>query len=277
MPELPEVETIVRWLRPLLVGEKVLAAELLWERTLAAPSPSVFTEAIRDRTVASISRRAKFIHFLLSSSPTLSLILHLRMSGEIRLEPEEYRPRGHDRLLLRLSGKKTLVFHDPRKFGRAWLVDNPAVVLGYLGPEPLSHEFTPIWLYEALRRHHRPLKSLLLDQTFLAGLGNIYADEALHRSRLHPLRLSDTISEDEARRLHAAIQQVLQEGIANNGASIDWVYRGGSFQNHFRVYRRTGLPCPNCGTPIERLILNQRRAHFCPSCQPRNREECNGI
>lgn len=270
MPELPEVETIVRGLRPLLIGKTIRSAEVLWERALAMPSPSVFAQAICGRRIAAVSRRAKFIHVLLSPSPTLSLLVHLRMSGDLHLEAENYQASPHDRLLLYLSEGKTLVFRDPRKFGRVWLVDDSDAVFGHLGLEPLSYEFTSYWLHEALHRHHRPLKSLLLDQTFLAGLGNIYADEALHRSRLHPLRLSDTISKEEAQRLHAAIQQVLQEGIAHNGASIDWAYRGGGFQNHLRVYGRTGLPCPTCGTPIERLVVNQRSAHVCPSCQPRN-------
>lgn len=270
MPELPEVETIVCGLRPLLIGKTILSADVLWERTIAMPSPWAFANAIRGRGIATISRRAKFIHILLSPFPAISLILHLRMSGDLRLEEENYQATRHDRLLLRLSDRKTLVFRDPRKFGRVWLVDDPAVVFRHLGLEPLSHEFTYLWLHEILRRHRRPLKSLLLDQTLLAGIGNIYADEALHRSCLHPLRLSDTITTEEAQRLHAAIQQVLQEGIAHNGASIDWAYRGGGFQNHFRVYGRTGLPCPTCGTRIERLVINQRSAHFCPSCQPRN-------
>ncbi len=270
MPELPEVETIVRGLQILLVGQTILSADVLWERTLATPSPPVFARAIRGRSIVSISRRAKFIHALLSPPPVTSLIIHLRMSGDLRLEAGNYQTETHDRLLFRLSDGKALVFRDPRKFGRVWLTDDPTVVFGRLGVEPFSDGFTCSWLHEMLRRYHRPLKSLLLDQTFLAGLGNIYTDEALHRSRLHPLRLSDTISQEEAQRLYSAILQVLQEGIANNGASIDWVYRGGGFQNHFRVYRRTGLPCPNCGTPIERLIVHQRSAHFCPSCQPRN-------
>jgi formamidopyrimidine-DNA glycosylase len=268
MPELPEVETIVRWLRPLLTGKTVVTAELLWRRTLAAPSPQAFLETLPGHTIDGLSRRAKFLHVLLN--PPASLLFHLRMSGDLRLESPGYVAGQHDRLLLHLSDGLVLVFHDPRKFGRVWLTDNPAPLLASLGPEPLSEAFTPDWLYQALHQHRRRLKPLLLDQTFLAGLGNIYADEALHRSRLHPLRLSHTITTTEARRLHTAIRQVLQEGIRLNGASIDNVYRHGSFQTRFRVYGRAGKPCLSCGTPIVRLTIGQRSAHFCPVCQTRS-------
>ena len=140
-------------------------------------------------------------------------------------------------------------------------------VLGRLGPEPLSQSFTSYWLYDALRSRHRQLKPLLLDQTFLAGLGNIYTDEALHMAKLHPRALSDSVTAKQAERLHQAIQVILQEGIRRNGASIDWVYRGGDFQNHFRVYGRDGEPCPVCGTAIQKIIVGQRGTHICPSCQ----------
>jgi formamidopyrimidine-DNA glycosylase len=161
----------------------------------------------------------------------------------------------------------TLVFSDPRKFGRIWLVDDPSVIFQTLGPEPLSGEFTPTWLDTALCAQRRQLKPLLLDQSFLAGLGNIYTDEALHMARLHPLTPSNSITAEEAEILWMAIRQVLEEGIRRNGASIDWVYRGGDFQNHFRVYGRQGKPCPVCGTIIERIVVGQRGTHFCPKCQ----------
>jgi formamidopyrimidine-DNA glycosylase len=140
-------------------------------------------------------------------------------------------------------------------------------VLGRLGPEPLSQSFTSHWLYDALRSRHRQLKPLFLDQTFLAGLGNIYTDEALHMAKLHPRTLSDSVTAKQAERLHQAIQTILQEGIRRNGASIDWVYRGGDFQNHFRVYGRDGEPCPVCGTTIQKIIVGQRGTHICPNCQ----------
>jgi formamidopyrimidine-DNA glycosylase len=264
MPELPEVETIANNLRPALVGKTILNANLRWKRTLATPSAAKFKRGIRGQEIRGISRRAKFLVFQLSLD---FLVIHLRMSGDMLAVIGGYTPAKHDRLILELSGDTTLVFHDPRKFGRAWLVKDPNEVLGNLGPEPLGPVFTAQWLYENLRQRKRQLKPLLLDQTFVAGIGNIYADEALHRARLHPLVRSDRVSEKRAEDLWLAVRAVLEEGIRRNGASIDWVYRGGDFQNHFRVYGRGGETCPVCGTIVERITVGQRSTHFCPSCQ----------
>jgi formamidopyrimidine-DNA glycosylase len=266
MPELPEVETIVNNLRPALIGKTVLSAELRWRRTLAAPSASAFQARIVGQTIAGLSRRAKFVHVQLSAA---SLIIHLRMSGDLLAVLGGYRPEKHDRLLLKLTGDTTLVFADARKFGRVWLLDDPAAVFADLGPEPLSPEFTPAWLHAALHARRRQLKSLLLDQTFIAGLGNIYTDEALHLARLHPLLLSNAIDADQAEALWLSIRTVLEDGIRHNGASLDWVYRGGDYQNHFRVYGRAGQKCPACGAKIQRVPVGQRSTHFCPKCQVR--------
>ena len=264
MPELPEVETIARTLRPALIGQSILSADLRWNRTLATPSPAMFKKNIRGQQIQEMTRRAKFLCLQLS---TYSLLIHLRMSGDLLAVLGGYKPAKHDRLILKLTGDVTLVFADTRKFGRVWLVDDPAEIFRDLGPEPLSDQFTPAWLYTALHAQRRQLKPLLLDQTFLAGLGNIYTDEALHLARLHPLTPSDTVTENEAEILWMAIREVLEAGIRHNGASIDWVYRGGDFQNHFRVYGRDGEPCFVCGTKIERIIVGQRGTHFCPQCQ----------
>ena len=264
MPELPEVETIVRTLRPALVGKTILSSELLWNRSLAWPSPAMLQKRIRGQQIQDVSRRAKFIHIQLSES---HLIIHLRMSGDLLVIIGGYQPAKHDRLILRLTGDVTLAFTDPRKFGRVWLVEDPAEIFQRIGPEPLSEAFTPAWLHAALHAQRRQIKSLLLDQSFLAGLGNIYTDEALHKARLHPLTVSNSISMEEAEILWMSIRQTLEEGIRRNGASIDWVYRGGDFQNHFRVYGRQGQPCPICGTKIERIVIGQRGTHFCPVCQ----------
>jgi len=264
MPELPEVETIIRSLRPALLGKNVLSANLRWNRTLMSPSPAKFKILIQGQQILDIVRRAKFLQFKLS---TYQLIIHLRMSGDLLVVKGGYQAAIHDRLILNLADETTLVFSDPRKFGRVWLVEDPAEIFQTLGPEPLSSEFSPGWLYAALHNRQRQLKPLLLDQSFLAGLGNIYTDEALHLARLHPLTRSDWVSEEEAARLWMAIRQVLEEGIRRNGASIDWVYRGGDFQNHFRVYGRQGESCPVCGTKIQRIVVGQRGTHFCPNCQ----------
>jgi len=266
MPELPEVETIARKLKPELVGKTILEADLRWPRTLAYPSARKFKQQIKGQKILRVGRRAKYLDFSLSG---FDLLIHLRMSGDLFIKEGKIKPEKHDRLILKLTGDKTLVFNDTRKFGRIWLTANPENVLGKLGPEPLSGDFTPQWLHAALHNKHRQLKPLLLDQTFLAGLGNIYTDEALHIARLHPLAVSDSITANQARALQDAVRKVLEEGIRRNGASIDWVYRGGEFQNHFRVYDRKGKPCPVCGTKIERIVVGQRSTHYCPKCQMR--------
>ena len=277
MPELPEVETIARVLRDgsgdyqtSIIGCQVTRADLLWERTLAAPAPGKFQELIIGQTIRSLSRRGKFLVFSLTD---LTLLIHLRMSGDMRVESAcadagEPRPfEKHDRLALEFNNGQRLVFNDTRKFGRAWLVKDPAEVLGGLGPEPLDDLLTPDTFFDMLHTRSRQLKPLLMDQSFIAGLGNIYTDEALHLAKLHPLALSDQITQEASARLLTAIREVLGEGIRRNGASIDWVYRGGDFQNHFSVYGRAGSPCPVCGTPIERLVVGQRGTHICPNCQ----------
>jgi formamidopyrimidine-DNA glycosylase len=283
MPELPEVETIARTLREggqeraPVVGRVILGASLLWARTLAVPSPEIFAGRLPGQRIEAVGRRGKFLIFQLSLD---ALLIHLRMSGDIRTEPlvdESGVPlplRPHDRLALDLSGDAPgapglrMAFNDTRKFGRAWLVPDPELVTGGLGPEPLQPHFSAEDLYRRLQAHHRQVKPLLLDQSFLAGLGNIYTDEALHLARIHPLRLSDSLSPDEAARLWVAIRAVLAEGIRRNGASIDWAYRGGDFQNAFNVYQRAGEPCANCGAPVVRILVGQRGTHFCPICQP---------
>ena len=272
MPELPEVETIARKLKPHLLGRTIQGAQLRWQRTLAFPSPTKFRERIRGQEIKEVTRRAKYFILRLSD---YSLLIHLRMSGDLSIKEEsKIKPEKHDRLILSLlssslgnSTPSHLVFNDTRKFGRVWLTADPEEVLGMLGPEPLSRRFTPAWLHTALQGKHRLLKPLLLDQTFIAGLGNIYTDESLHLAKLHPLASSDSVTVSQAGLLQQAICAVLKEGIRRNGASFDWVYRGGEYQNHFRVYDRAGKPCPVCGTNIERIIVGQRSTHFCPACQ----------
>jgi len=264
MPELPEVETFVRQLKPALVGKTILSADLRWNRTLAAPAPKKFREQIVGQKIKDVSRRAKYLVFQLSS---FQLLIHLRMSGDLLIKNSTIGPEKHDRLVLKLSGNKSLIFNDTRKFGRVWLTANQEDVLGKLGPEPFSKEFTPQWLHTALHTRKRQLKPLLLDQTFLAGLGNIYTDEALHMAKLHPVAASDSVTAQQAEALHEAIRKVLKAGIRRNGASIDWAYRGGQFQNYFRVYDREGTACPVCGTEIRKLIVGQRGTHVCPNCQ----------
>jgi formamidopyrimidine-DNA glycosylase len=277
MPELPEVETIARVLREgsgdyqsSIIGCRVTGAKLLWNRTLATPSPKQFFEQVVGQSIRSLSRRGKYLIFSLTD---LTLLIHLRMSGDMRVEnasDDAGNPRPfekHDRLALEFNNGQRLILNDTRKFGRAWLIKDTAEVLGTLGPEPLDNTLTPGKFFNMLHSRGRQLKPLLMDQRFIAGLGNIYTDEALHLARLHPQALSDQVTQEGSAKLLAAIREVLGEGIRRNGASIDWVYRGGDFQNYFRVYGHTGNPCPNCGTPIVRLVVGQRGTHICPNCQ----------
>jgi formamidopyrimidine-DNA glycosylase len=275
MPELPEVETIRNRLRlggpesPPLPGRLITGACLLWDRTLAVPSAQEFPSRIAGQTIRDIDRRGKFMIFRLSQD---ALLIHLRMSGDLLLRPASAGLAPHDRLVLELDadpqvGNLRLAFNDTRKFGRAWLVEDPAQVVGSLGPEPFDPSITAQVFQQMLYSRRRQLKPLLLDQSFLAGLGNIYTDEALHLAGLHPLRLSDSLEPAESGLLLESIRQVLLEGIHRQGASIDWVYRGGDFQNYFRVYGRKGEACPTCGAPVERILVGQRGTHFCPNCQ----------
>ncbi|MCB9111490.1 MAG: bifunctional DNA-formamidopyrimidine glycosylase/DNA-(apurinic or apyrimidinic site) lyase [Anaerolineales bacterium] len=273
MPELPEVETIARAIEPDVTGRVIVAADVRWARTIAIPSAKKFKEQVAGQRVLGVGRRAKYLILRLEN---YNLLIHLRMSGDLAVRKGKIKAEKHDRLILALRGKRGeesyLAFNDTRKFGRVWLTDKPETVLGKLGPEPLGSEFTPQWLYENLRKRSRRLKPLLLDQTFLAGVGNIYADESLHMAKLHPLGLSNAVTLKQAKALHEAIQSVLKEGIRRNGASIDWVYRGGEYQNHFRVYDREGKPCPVCGTEIQKITVGQRGTHVCPKCQPLERK-----
>ncbi len=278
MPELPEVETIVRSLRggaakerqiaesaaPSILGKTITRAEVLWARTLAEPDKPEFTSRVTGQRIETLWRRAKYLCFTLSED---TLIIHLRMSGDLLLEAPTDPIAAHHRLMLYLDTDQRLAFNDTRKFGRAWLVDDPQRILAGLGPEPLEDDFTPARLWAMLQSKDRQLKPLLLDQSFIAGLGNIYTDEALHRAHLHPLTSANRVSAPQAERLWEAIRFVLNEGIRRNGASIDWVYRGGDFQNYFQVYGRTDEPCYRCGTPIRRLVVGQRSTHICPQCQ----------
>lgn len=196
------------------------------------------------------------------------LVIHLRMSGDLRVEPAAKPTAKHDRLHLNFTSPWRLSFNDTRKFGRVWLLQDPSTLFSTLGPEPDDPTLTPERFFAMLQTKSRAIKPLLMDQHFLAGLGNIYTDETLFRAGIHPLQPTDTLDQPTAANLLDAIRLTLAKGIENNGASIDWVYRGGDFQNYFQVYQQTGNPCPICGQPIQKTIVGQRGTHFCPKCQP---------
>lgn len=242
-----------------------MKAHLYWQKTLANCSAKKLNGILTSQVVRKVGRRGKY---LIINFDNTNLLIHLRMSGDLRVAQNNGMAREkHDRLVLDFTDGWRLVFNDPRKFGRAWLLSDPSEVLSDLGPEPLDPSLTVERFHHMLVSKKRQLKPLLLDQTFLAGLGNIYTDEALHLARLHPLRSSASLLPTESRALLLSIRSVLRQGIRRNGASIDWVYRGGNYQNHFRVYQRQGKACPVCSTPIQRILVGQRGTHYCPICQ----------
>jgi formamidopyrimidine-DNA glycosylase len=264
MPELPEVETVVRQLRPDCVGRTIVRATLRWKRHVATPSATAFARRIQGQRIQSINRRAKYLVFGLTTD---FLLIHLKMSGDLTVVPLTTPPDKHAHTVFTLDNGTELRFSDTRKFGRVYLVRDPDMITGHLGPEPLEDNFTAKQLGNILTSHHRQLKPLLLDQTALAGVGNIYADESLHRAKLHPLRLSDSLTAKEVSALWRSLRLTLNAAIQNHGSSIDWMYRGGQHQNHLRAYDREGQPCPVCRTPIRRILVGQRSTHFCPTCQ----------
>lgn len=270
MPELPEVETVVRGLREPLVGRTVLGMWHDWPRTVRTPDPDAFAQRIYGQTFRAVNRRAKYI---LAELDHDILVVHLKMSGRLYVAADDA-VLDSDRWVhfgLQLDNGQQLRFSDARKFGMVALVSDFAEITDKLGPEPLLDDFTPDVLRERLQKHKKAIKALLLDQAFVAGVGNIYADESLHRAGIHPLRAANSLTDDEIVRLHAAIRESLGLGIIRQGASIGW-YRQpngelGSAQDRFLVYDREGKPCSHCGSPIEKIRVAQRGTHYCPHCQ----------
>jgi formamidopyrimidine-DNA glycosylase len=274
MPELPEVENTARDLKPLLVGRRVQAVQILWPRLLHDMTPEDFAAALAGRQIVNTDRRGKFLLFPLDDRRTW--IVHLRMTGQLHVVPAEAAIEPHARALLDLDNGQQLRYRDSRKFGRFYLVDDVERVVARLGPEPLSEAFTPLELYFRLQGRRTAIKTVLLDQRVVAGLGNIYADEALFSAGIHPRRPAHTLTQADCNRLHTAIRQTLATAIREGGSSLGGSpltnYRRpngvqGRFQQRHQVYHLAGKPCPICGAPIERVKLAQRSTHFCPNCQ----------
>lgn len=270
MPELPEVETTVRALREPLLGETITGVRNSWPRHIATPSPEALQARIDGRRIEAINRRGKYLVFTLTGGETL--IIHLRMTGHLSVVDAGAPVAPHTHTIFALASGKEMRFRNPRKFGRVYLVQEPEEVLGKLGPEPLDPDFTPERLKEQLERRTKQLKALLLDQTFIAGVGNIYADEALFYAGLHPQRRADSLNDGDIEALHASLQKVLRTGIEREGASIDRYVKPdgsrGTMQEVVSVYQRTGETCHRCGAAIQRIVVAGRSTHFCPACQP---------
>ena len=267
VPELPEVQTIVNDLQDELLGRRFVGVDIRWDRSIAEPEPEQFKRLLIGRTVESLGRRAKYLLLRLSGGYTL--IVHLRMTGALLVA--SCAEDSFARVIFQLDDGRCLTFRDIRKFGRLWLVHDESMVLGTLGPEPLSAELSAEAFAHMLRQRRGALKSLLLDQRFLAGIGNIYVDESLFEAGLHPLRSAASLTEDEAARLYHAVRAVLQGAITNRGTSlrdyVDAFGREGRNVPALCAYGRAGELCHRCGSRIERMVVAQRGTFYCPTCQ----------
>jgi formamidopyrimidine-DNA glycosylase len=269
MPELPEVETIKNELAPHVVGRRIVKVELPWEGVVREPTAVELCARLTGRRITGLSRRGKYLFFDLEDAG--KLVIHLKMSGALLLKPAGADGEKYIRAILYLDNGTAVFFRDPRKFGRMWLVAGCGGITAKLGPEPLEPGFTVAVLAERLGHRAAPIKAVLLDQGRIAGIGNMYADEALFTARLHPERRTNSLSPDELSRLYRAIRSVLEAGIKNKGASIVNYCRPdgkqGTAHLEFRVAHRGGKPCPVCGTHIERIVVRGRGSYFCPQCQ----------
>jgi len=271
MPELPEVETIKNELLPHIVGRQVTGVTLFWEGIVRQPSVKEFYSRLIGQRLTGLARRGKYLIFSLTS--TKVLIVHLRMTGSLLVGRNSSEPPKYTRAIIHLDEGINIFFRDPRKFGVMRLVEDASIIVGKLGPEPLEAGFTPQVLAQRLAKRTAPVKALLSDQTFIAGIGNMYADETLFAARIHPLRRGGSLSSKEVERLHQAIQQILWSAIGNKGASVENYFRPdgtlGTAHFQFQVaHRLGGKLCPVCGTPIERIVVRNRGTYFCPKCQP---------
>jgi formamidopyrimidine-DNA glycosylase len=281
VPELPEVETVARDLARHLLGATIVGARGDWPRAIAShPSVEAFATAVAGRRVEAVGRRAKLVVVRLSGDAALTI--HLKMTGQLFVVPAGAPADRHVHVVLELADGRELRFRDVRKFGRigCWPVDpatgevlDPAAGGGLFagtGPEPLEDAFTVRVFRARLRGRRGRLKPLLLDQSFIAGVGNIYADEALWRARLHPLRTAPTLRPADEARLYRALREVLAEAVARRGSSIDDYTApdgDGSMQERLEAYGRAGEACPRCGRPIRRVVVGGRATHFCSWCQ----------
>lgn len=275
MPELPEVQTVASEMHVRLAKRTIIDVTILWPRTIGSPSEEEFKAGLQGVAITHVDRRAKYI--LIHLDGGAMLVVHLRMTGRISVDPATSPRDPHTRLVLHLQDGEEIRFADTRKFGRWSLVAAgeamPLPSFAALGPEPLSEEFTPAVFAERVKARRGGLKAALLDQRLVAGLGNIYVDEALFRAHIHPQRTLQSLDDSEILGLHGAIVAVLAQAVGRGGTTFSdyrttWGREGG-YGEELRVFRRTSQPCPTCGTPIERIVVAGRGTHFCPHCQPR--------
>ncbi|MBC7218856.1 MAG: bifunctional DNA-formamidopyrimidine glycosylase/DNA-(apurinic or apyrimidinic site) lyase [Hadesarchaea archaeon] len=272
MPELPEVETIKRELSAKLLGRRFSDVEIFDEKPLRGISPREFRRRLMGQRIEDISRSGKYLLFQLSSDETM--IIHLRMTGALLLDPKER--EKFTRIIFRFDGGTTLVFTDVRRFGAVYLVRNKADIVGRLGVEPLSEEFTPEVLAGLLAGRRAPIKAVLLDQTVIAGIGNMYADEALFSTGIHPLTPAGKLNSTQIRALHGAIRKILVRAIGSGGASVSTYRRPGgeigTAHFDFKVAHCGGKKCPRCRAEIQRVRVRNRSSYYCPQCQELDRD-----
>jgi formamidopyrimidine-DNA glycosylase len=279
MPELPEVETIKNEIAPALVGRCLKKVTVFDAKPIKDISPADFATSIVGRTINGLRRRGKYLIFDLSAPSAkcpvkdgrhdISLVIHLKMSGALLVNPPE--DRKYRKVLFQLDDGTRLMFVDPRRFGSMWLVKDPETIVGKLGPEPFSEGFTIDALACRLKGRSAPVKAVLLDQTLLAGVGNMYADEALFAARIHPERRAADLTSPEIERLYNAIKKVLSQAIERKGASTrDYIRpdgRPGDAHSEFCVAHRGGQACPVCNGPVTRIVVRNRGTYYCPDCQ----------
>lgn len=266
MPELPEVETIKNELLPRILGRTIITIDIAWDGMVKQQAAEDFKTRVTGQTITGLTRRGKYLFFSLSSGE--KLVMHMKMTGSLIVNPVDDR---FTRVVFHMDNGDTVHFWDPRKFGKMWLAPDESAVTDKLGPEPLEVDFTSDILARCLKNRTAPVKPVLLDQSVIAGIGNMYADEALFDAKIHPLKTAGSLSADEIKRLHESILRVLNKALTLKGASVRNYIRPdgspGTAHDEFNVAHGVGKNCPDCGTPIERIVVRGRGTYFCPKCQ----------
>ena len=271
MPELPEVETVKNELLPHVIDRRIVGVTLIWEGIVKEPSVEEFRSRIIGQEITDITRRGKYLVIGLSSEDFL--VIHLKMSGSLIVSPDSLEPPRFVRAVIHLDNDTSVFFRDPRKFGVIRLVKDTSFIEDKLGPEPLEESFTPQVLAGRLANRTAPIKALLLDQKVIAGIGNMYADEALYAAGINPWKPGGSLTPQETEHLHHEIRRILWAAIENKGASVDTYFRPngseGSAHYEFKVaHGLGGKTCSVCGGPIERVVIRNRGTYYCPRCQP---------
>jgi formamidopyrimidine-DNA glycosylase len=273
MPEMPEVEIIRRYLDKMVQGQQIMSVDIVLPRMIKWPEPEKFRSLVTGQRIESMARRGKYL--LMELTGGREVVFHLRMTGRLVYEPEGVNHDSHARVIFKLGNGASLVYGDTRTLGtihglqagERWRLKG----LSEMGPEPLSDEFTAEYLQGVAQKRKGAIKSFLLNQKYISGIGNIYADEALFLAGIHPQRPANMLTETECRKLAAAVNEVIAAGIADGGTTFRDYQNGaggkGGHQEHLYAYGRTGQPCRKCGTPMERITVGGRGTHFCPQCQ----------